>query len=417
MKVALINTYFRQGGAAIACQRLANALAMAGTEVVTICSDGTYLPNGQKIAENSRWLDWKWKLNKNIERLEVVLNNHIDKKKMWKVSLGRPGLDLSKHTMVQTADILHIHWVNHGFLSIDGLRKLLDLGKPIVWTMHDMWPFTGICHYSGTCENYTSSCRACHLLNSSGNDISTSTQKAKAQLFVGRENQVKLVGCSKWLTNLAKKSTSTSHLSSINIPNPINTSLFKPLNKVEVKKQLGLNPSKKNILFAAENVFNVEKGFVHLVEALKEMTLEEKGQIQLVIIGKTKEQLDLGIETKYMGYISDASTLVNLYNAANLFVTPSLQDNLPNTVMESLACGTPVVAFETGGIPEMVDHKINGYIACYKDAKDLASGMAWALFEADGKSLSENARKKVVESYSEEVIAKRYLKLYGEFFT
>jgi glycosyltransferase involved in cell wall biosynthesis len=195
------------------------------------------------------------------------------------------------------------------------------------------------------------------------------------------------------------------------IPNPIDTEIYRPLNKDEIREKLNLPTDKKIILFAAVKASDKRKGMDYLIEASSLLKNHSK-DILFLIAGNRSEEIEnkFALPVKTMGYVSPKDMPL-LYNAADLFVSPSLQDNLPNTIMESMSCGTPCIGFNTGGIPQMIDHQINGYVSEYRNYKDLAEGILWSLFEAN-TNLGQNARKKVIENYSNEIIAKQYIEIY-----
>ena len=224
---------------------------------------------------------------------------------------------------------------------------------------------------------------------------------------------IHFVACSNWLKELAVKSRLANGHKVSAIANPINTEVYSPKDKVVVRKLMNLPLHKKIILFAAAKVSDKRKGIDYLIEASKIIAQQKSNNCMFLIAGGNSEEIveQLALPAISMGYVS-SDEMPNLYNAANLFVTPSLQENLPNTIMESMACGTPCVGFNIGGIPEMIDHTQNGYVATYKDAQDLANGLMWVLQESATEALSNNARNKVVENYSETTIAKRYIDIY-----
>ena len=210
----------------------------------------------------------------------------------------------------------------------------------------------------------------------------------------------------------------TNH-SVINIPNPINTGLFKPRNKQEARERRALPTDKKLILFGSAKITDKRKGIDYFIESCKilaEKYPEVVKEWGVVVYGKESEQLKplVPFEVYPLNYISSEKELVDVYNAVDLFVTPSLEENLPNTIMEAMACGIPCVGFNVGGIPEMIDHLHNGYVADYKSAEDFANGIHWALSESEYKALSEEACRKVSSSYSESAIAKKYIEVYNK---
>lgn len=393
MKVVILNTSERTGGAAVAAGRLGKALSRAEIQV-------------DKLVRKDTWLNrfrFYW------ERLIIFLCNHLNRKNLFAVSIANSGTDLSGHPLVKGADIIHLHWINQGFLSLKDIQALVKLNKPIVWTMHDMWPCTGICHHARDCEKFQTECESCFFLNSKGKDLSTSVFNNKLSLY--KDANITFVGCSQWLSGRARKSYLLWDKTILSIPNAIDTEVYHPMDQGTACELLGLPSGKKLLLFGALNVTDKRKGIDYLIEALRKI---EKLDVELVVFGQVKDDIRglFPVPIHSMGYLSDESKIVALYNAVDMFITSSLEENLPNTIMESMACGTPCVGFEIGGIPEMIDHKINGYVANYKDADDLANGIRWVLEHKDGQALSDACVKKVQENYTDEVIAGKYLALY-----
>ena len=392
MKIVILNTSERTGGAAVAAGRLGKALRQAGIQV-------------DKLIRENTWLNrfrFYW------ERLIIFLCNHLNRKNLFAVSIANTGMDLSGHPLVKDADIIHLHWINQGFLSLKDIEELVKLNKPIVWTMHDMWPCTGICHHARDCEKFQMICESCFFLKSKGKDLSTSVFDKKLSLY--KEANITFVGCSRWLSGKAKKSYLLRDKTVLSIPNPIDTEVYHPMDQDMTRELLGLPSGKRLLLFGALNVTDKRKGIDYLIEALRKI---EKQDVELVVFGQAKDDIRglFPVPIHSMGYLSDESKIVALYNAVDMFITSSLEENLPNTIMESMACGTPCVGFEIGGIPEMIDHKINGYVASYKDASDLANGIRWVLEHEDQQALSDACVKKVQENYTEEVVAKQYMAL------
>ncbi|MBE6300531.1 MAG: glycosyltransferase [Parabacteroides distasonis] len=393
MKILILNTSERTGGAAVAAGRLEKALLRVGVSVSKIVRKDTKLNR----------LHFYW------ERLIIFLCNGLNRKKLFMVSIANTGEDISSNPLVKEADIIHLHWINQGFLSLNNIKKLVELNKPIVWTMHDMWPCTGICHHARDCKRYQEKCGSCIFLDSKGNDLSTKIYNQKLSLY--KLANITFVGCSQWLTNRAKQSRLLENKLVCSIPNPIDVSLFRQKGQKEVRNLLGLPLNKKLLLFGALNVTDRRKGIEYLITSLE---LLDRQDVELVVLGQVKENIRnmFSLPIHSIGYLSDELKIVDLYNAVDMFVTPSLEENLPNMIMESMACGTPCVGFRVGGIPEMIDHQVNGYVANYKDSKDLANGIQWVLEHKEPQTLSEACIKKVKENYCEEIVAKQYIDLY-----
>ena len=416
MKVVIINTFESSGGAAIAANRLRKALNKSGIDAKMLVRD--------KNTDDSNAIPFNTSFPSKLlsrfffyfERLYISIHNNFSKKNLFAVSVANTGNDISRSKLIKEADIIHLHWINQGFLSIKSIKKLVELNKPIIWTMHDQWSYTGICHYTGGCKKFLDTCLDCPLLKTRKKyDLSYRTFKKK-EFY--RSNTFTLVGCSKWIATEAEKSSLCRNTKIINIPNPIDITVYNKLEKDNARKSLNLPVDKKLILFGACKVTDERKGFEYMKRACDILYCRKLlliDDVTIVIFGGKSEEIEslLPYYIHNAGYIKDIRTMTNLYNAADLFVIPSLEDNLPNTIMESMACGTPCVGFNTGGIPEMIDHLQNGYVAEYKNEEDLAKGINWVLNEADYSALSDNARKKVVENYREDIVAEKYIELYN----
>lgn len=416
MKVVFINTSDSSGGAAIACSRLQKALEKHSSIQgdILVQEKKTTNPAVTTIADTSLKKQFVW-ARFIAERL-LFLPYERSREIRFLFNRGIVGVDISKHPLVQNADIIHLHWVNFGFLSTGSIKKLLALGKPVVWTFHDMWPFTGGCHHSGECENYQIECGNCKFLkNPGGNDISRKDWFAKKSAY--QPNRFTVVGCSQWLSKRARNSSLLNGFKIESIPNPIDITVFSPISKTEARKQLKLPVDKHLILFAAMRVNAPMKGFSYFQEALINLKNNHpalSATIELLVFGQAEEEVlnQLSFKTHQLGQLSDVHQIVLAYNAASVFVTPSLEENLPNTIMESFACGTPAVGFSIGGIPEMIDHQQNGYLSEYKSVASLAAGIQWVLENNKEGELSGKARHKVLTDYAEHVVADQYSQLY-----
>lgn len=411
MRVLIINTSERIGGAAIAANRLMEALKKNGVKAKMLVRDKqtdrlTVIAVGKNWAQPFKFL---W------ERLCIFIANGFSRRNLFQVDIANAGTDVTRHQEFQRADVIHLHWVNQGFLSLADLAKVMRSGKRVVITMHDQWYFTGICHYSAACEKYSTLCEQCELMR--GNlmgDLAKQVFQKKEKIY--SQTRLTFVGCSQWMADLAKKSKLTQGHEVVSIPNAIDTDVFCPMNKQEAREAFHLPQDKRLLLFGCQRITDQRKGFRFLVEALqhiKQQHSDKASNIELVVVGGEAENVrDLvPFDILPVSYVSDPQKMVQLYNAVDIYVTPSLQDNLPNTIMEALACGIPCVGFKVGGIPEMIDHQENGYVANYKDAEDFAQGILWTL-SADYETLSRQARNKVMVTYSENAVAHKYIEVY-----
>lgn len=415
MKVVLINSSESSGGAAIACNRLHQAHKHNNLDSSLLVQSRS----SSELDENVYRVKGRFPLSLHekstfyLEKLSF-LPYEKDKKARFAFSSSKFGHSIHTHPVIKEADIIHLHWINKGFISIKSLNQLISLNKPIVWTMHDMWPITGGCHYSDECTNYKSTCGNCFMLKNPNNqDLSNRIWRSKQQLFQ-KKNAITFVTCSKWLQSITQSSSLAANQSVTSIPNCINTERYKQAHR-------SLDSSKIALLFQAMNIGDQRKGFEYFLQSLKTLKRLNANlcdNIVINVIGKANPSnyiQDLGFTVEYSGLLKNESEVIKAYQKAHLYIIPSLQDNLPNTVMEALSCSLPVIGFNTGGIPEMVVHKHNGYIAPKKDSEDLARGILWALSDpVNYSNLRQNARRTVEENYSYSHISNRYLTLYKE---
>ncbi|NJO63758.1 MAG: glycosyltransferase [Richelia sp. RM2_1_2] len=311
-------------------------------------------------------------------------------------------------------DIINLHWVCGSFLKPESLARF---NKPIVWTLRDMWAFTGGCHYAGNCEKYKVNCGACPQLGSeSENDISRKLWQRKQKAW--QDLNITIVAISNWLAECASNSSLFKDKRIEVIPNALDECKFKPIPKKIAREILNLPLDKNIILFGAINaVTDKRKGYQYLIPALKHLSsngLSESKEIVVFGSGQPKEEIDLGMKVHYVGKLHDDTTLALTYSAADVTVTPSIQEAFGKTAMESLACGTPVVAFNATGLKDIVDHQQNGYLAKPFDVEDLAKGIVWVLenINSEDCKLGYHAREKVEREFTLEIQGRRYLSIY-----
>lgn len=416
MKVVILNTSDSEGGAAIAASRLTNALNLYGNDAKMLVR--TKKTNRAEIVSvnQSRLSQLHYRTSFIAERAALFLLNGFDREHLFHASLANTGRSLENHPLIQSADIIHLHWINQGFLSLRNLQQLARLGKPIVWTMHDMWPFSALLHHTGelTDERGIERCRARGI--SLPYPLLRLQMARKKKLFGA--GQFAFVGCSEWIANACRKSPLTDELPIVSIPNPIDTQRFSPEDKRAARQRLGLPTEDKIILFGAVNASDPRKGTNELVEALSLFHQHYGAQhpeTRVVIFGRGGAFFEgkVNFPITQMGFIQEESTMIDLYRAADLYVTPSLEENLPNTIMEAMAVGLPCVGFSVGGIPEMITHEENGYVATYRSAEEMARGIDFCLGTRNSE-LRQKARAKVCALYTQEKVAQRYSTLYEE---
>ena len=410
MRVLIVNTSDRSGGAAVAANRLMMALNNHGVKVKMLVRDKisdsltiVALPKSPLLHWNFLW-----------ERFVIYCRLHFSRKHLFEIDLANTGSDITRLPEFQEADVIHLHWINQGMLSLGTIRKILRSGKPVVWTMHDIWPATGLCHVTLGCRYFTSVCHQCRLLPGGGsdNDLSTSVWRKKERMLDGES--IFFVACSRWLAGEAKASGLLKGQKITSIPNPIDTHLYKPGDRMEARRRLGLKEDRQYILFASQRATNENKGMDYLIEACRQ--LHDLPQVTVLILGGHAEEVapQLSLDAVPLGYVNDERRIVEIYQAADVFVLPSLSENLPNTIMEAMACGLPCVGFRVGGIPEEIDHKRNGYVAEYRNACDLANGIRWVLTSAKSDELSRDCVRKVTQNYSQQSVALRYIDVYEQ---
>ena len=410
----IVNTSERTGGAAIAAGRLTEALKSHGIKAKMLVRDK------QTDRISTVALGGGWKLVRKFvwERVVIWINSHFRRERLFSVDIANTGNDITRLPEFKEADLIHLHWINQGMLSLKVIRKILASGKPVVWTMHDMWPCTGICHHARTCTAFHSECGACPMIYSQKRkDLSTRIFRQKQRLYAS--GGIHFVTCSHWLEGMAKQSALLANQPVSVIPNPISTTLFHPMKQTEARQKLALPTEGKLILFGSVKLTDKRKGIDYMVEACRLLAKQHpalKEQLALVAVGMHAAELQPLVPFKVhnMGYVREEHQLAEIYNAADLYVIPSLDENLPNTIMEAMACGTPCVGFPTGGIPEMIDHLKNGYLTKEHSAEQLAEGIYTLLTTPAYESLSHEAVAKVNACYSGRSVANQYGQLYAK---
>lgn len=410
MMPLFVNTTDISGGAGRAAYRLFKGIRNSGIDARMLV--------WEKISQDPHIATPK----KNMKSLVERIKPHMERLpfRLYPNRLNRPfhfqwnpGVSPSVLRRMRP-DLVHLHWICGGFLKIESLPRL---HRPVVWTLHDMWAFTGGCNYSLDCHGYENACGCCPILNSSNkHDLSHWVWRRKKRSWA--DMSLAIVSPSRWLADCAGKSSLFSDRTIEVIPNGIDTQAYRPYDKRLARDRFKLPHNRPLVLFSAANgINNIYKGFDHLRLALhKVRDLLSGSMAELVIVGKASsrdiEGIDLPVHS--MGHLAGDQDLAYLYSAADLFAAPSIQDNLPNTVMEALACGTPCLAFRIGGLPDMIEHQENGYLAEPFDAEDLARGIAWLLGdEGRHRKLSARAREKVVSEFAIEAIAAKYVRLYS----
>jgi glycosyltransferase involved in cell wall biosynthesis len=312
-------------------------------------------------------------------------------------------------------DIIHLHWVCNGFLQIETLGKL---NKPLVWTLHDMWAFTGGCHYSQSCDRYTQSCGACPQLHSQKNwDLSRWVWQRKAKAW--KDLNLTLVSPSVWLADCARSSLLFQSRQIEVIPHGLNLTTYRPIEPAIARRLLNLPPDKQLVLFGASpgTTGDKRKGFHLLQPALQQLSQSGwQDRLELVVFGSSQpgRPIDLSFKTHYLGQFHDDLSLALVYSAADVMVVPSLQEAFGQTASEAIACGTPVVTFAATGLKDIISHQQDGYLAQPFEVEDLAHGIAWVLEDDERhQKLRTAARERAEREFTLELQAHRYRSLFS----
>ncbi len=395
--------YLAGGGGAIAMYRLHAKLREKGIDSNILCEDKTTESPHVFVIKN-----WRF-----VESFLRPLASRTGLSDIQRLSSFR----ISKHEAFSNTDILHFHGIHSGFINYLALPSLTR-SKPAIFTLHDMWCMTGICTYSYDCERWKIGCGKCPYPDAN-RAIRRDTSRFQWRLkdWTYSRSNLTIVAVSNWLKQLAKQSMLKRFLI-YDIPNGIDIEAYQPLNPEQCRKLLGIPPGKKVLMFAAKSLKNPRKGKDLLIEGLQKLPKSLKTETILLTIGNesgsTIEET-LGINTLNLGYITNDRLKAIAYSAADLFVLPTRLDNLPLVLQESMACGTPMVSFRVGGVPELVRPGITGYLAEPENANDLCNGIVHLLEDESLRNyMSEQCRAIVLKEYTLELQANRFTELYRE---
>jgi glycosyltransferase involved in cell wall biosynthesis len=420
IKVLHINAS-SEGGASVVAQRLNEGLNRFSLDVESkhLVFSGHLSPS-QNSSAYTLWADSFPKkvfafFKHALDKLSF-LRFEASKKVRFQFSHASQGIDISNHDLVQWADIIHLHWVHKGFQSFEALEKLLLVpGKKFIWTCHDLWPVTGGCYYTWGCENHQVSCGNCkYLKHPSEFDLSSSLIKRKMELW--GNNQIKFVTPSNWLAQQANMSAvmKNNQIMTV-IPNPIDTEKFQPLEEDVRQKLRAIHGFEKPLLmFSAAYLQNPAKGFFHFIE-MCEILCQQKVEFEVLVLGDNKQE-ELGpfpFKCTHWGYVTDIEKVKLAFQLSDLYVITSVQDNLPTTIIESLSMGTPVAGFRVGGIPEMVEDGINGFLVESGDVSNLTQKVG-AFLKNNRADFRNQARLKTLNTYDTKVIVNQITTVYKE---
>lgn len=416
MKVLIVNTSERIGGAAIAANRLKDALIEAGIDAKLLVRNKQSNSSDVIGLKKTLWRRWQfiW------ERIVIWKTNSFKKKNLFAVDIANTGTDITKLTEFKNADIIHLNWINQALLSLKDIDNIIKSGKPVVWTMHDMWTFTGICHIPNDCDKYITECNNCPLLlKSSKKDLSFHTFKRKEKIY-SNKNKINIVAVSSWLADKAKQSKLLNDKNISVIPNTLPLSDFKIKNKEDCLKKLSL-PNKHMIVFGAERIDNPIKGVDTLLKAINyivEKNMIPQKELHLLLFGNIKDPEKLlpriPITYTYFGTVKDNNILNCIYSASDVVVSTSLYETFGQTLIEAQACGCLPVSFVNSGQADIITHKRNGYAAQYNSYKSIADGIKWAITEGYSSISKKSLREDVILRYSNSIVSEKYIKLYRD---
>jgi glycosyltransferase involved in cell wall biosynthesis len=343
-----------------------------------------------------------------MDQLPVKLYRH---RKTEIFSPAMVGYDFKSHPLFTWADIIHLHWINGGFVNIGHLDAIK---KPVVWTLRDMWPITGGCHVAMDCTRYQTGCGQCPQLGSSSvRDLSRITINRKKKNLPGN---LTMVGISHWISQCARESSLFRERPVMTIHNNVNCQDFFPIDTASAKRILDIPVTKKVVLAGAQKGKHAWKGFNLFLQSLQHL---EKENVLVLLFGETDEEelKKTGFDYKLLGTLNDLISLRVAYSAADVYVSPAVMEAFGKTIAEAMACGTPAVCFAATGPRDIVEHKTSGYAATPFDVEDLARGIRWVLAQADDPALGQRARQRVLAQFDTPVIAARYKELYTHLLT
>lgn len=406
MKVLILSTYEHTGGAAIAAVRLLQALQRNGIEAKMLCRS------------NLSW--WKGKpqsWTSIIERAVIWAANGFSKRNLWATDIALFGQDITRTKEYQEADVIHLHWVNQGFISLKTIDKILHSGKKVVLTMHDMWYCTSICHYSYGCAEYSSGCHDCKMLLKPGpNDLSARIFEKKCSVFSGQNYRITAV--SNWLADKARESKFLNKEAISVIPNFIDLNAIAIHDRKECRRKLGIAEDALVITFCAARIDIPIKGFDILTEALHVFMRkyhDPRQDLQLLLIGGIKDPNTLDsipMPYRHFGMLNDRDVINHIYSASNTVVSTSHFETFGQTLIEAQACGCMPVSFGNSGQRDVIKHKENGYLVEEQTAEAFAEGIHWALTEGQEKERMQ-LRKDVEEHFSEKAVTRQFIDLYN----
>jgi len=416
-----VSTYDAVGGAAMAAYRLHRGLKQLGVDSHMVVKK-KHVSDDTVHSVATEYLD---SLEEGVcAGMKTIQEWYVDRQRTsisnTMFSISYPGLDLTQLPLMSKIDVINLYWIT-GFQSVMSIHRLLNMGKPVIWTFHDMWPITGGCHYPSGCNGYMDSCSSCHQLLNDPLKLTELMLADKKFLFTSRNFVA--VAPSRWMARRIKESAVFRQCRVEVISNSVQTDVFEPGSKTEAKKAIGIDPDKKTILFGCQDLNEKRKGFQELVEAFKYCLAEldskksvNKGRLHLIALGTSDRALtSLGIPVYSPGYVTGETEIATIYNSADIVVLPSLEDNAPNIILEAMSCGIPVVAFQAGGVSEFVEDGITGLVVPKANSKELSQAILSLLDDQNSRQrMGIKARSESVSRFSPKRQAEEYVNLYHD---
>ncbi len=405
MKVCLLNTYERVGGAARACRRLYEGLLSSGVDA-NLLVRGRETPGVPVAVSGSNCGGWLRAM------LDELLLYRYPSRQKHNFSAAVTPAGAIKRAIQFNPDVLHLHWVPQGFIRVEDLQRIT---VPLVWTLHDSWPFTGGCHLPGDCTRYQEKCGTCPVLGSGmQKDLSSKVWTRKKKNYP--LNRMTIVSPSCWMADKVRSSSLLGCCAVEVIPNALDTSVYSPGSKHAARNTLGLPGDKSIILFGAKSALtDPNKGADFFWQAMQGLSGNLSRKYAIVVFGEDTDRFSApaGLNVINMGVVTDESKIVELYRAADVLVVTSRQENHPNMIAEAMSCGLPCVAFGVGGIPEQISHHKNGRLIEPFDIAAMSSELTGLLSSDDQcKGLALQAREEAVKCYSFENVVPQHIALY-----
>ena len=405
MRVVIINRSDLLGGAALASWRLCGALRQQSVDASMLVLDrrtsSDYVQTvGGGLAGKMRWLS---------ERLGIYLHNGRRRDTLFRIDTATRGVDLASHPWVHQADVIVLGWVNQAMLSLDGVERLAQLGKPLVWVMHDMWNCTGVCHHSEDCRGYQEQCKVCPLLPD-GSALAHDVWQRKHRLYSGQ--RIHFVAVSRWLRDRCHDSSLLREADVSVIPNAIDISQFAP--SFLDDNPWNVSAGRKVVVMGAARLDDPVKGFDRLTAALRWLAChksEVADRLHLVLYGNLRDPSLLSgvpIPCTHLGYVTD---LQHVYRHAHIVVSASTRESFGYTLVEGMACGCVAVTTGEGGQTDIVSHLKNGYITADLRPESLAEGLVWAV---DADRDREAQHRWVATHFDLAPVAQQHLQLYHQ---